>query len=44
MATVDLIAHDFFSEKMLGHPKLLWASFVAVLLGMGAMDVLAYWA
>lgn len=44
MATVDLIAHDFFSEKVLGNSKLLWGCFVAVLLGMGAMDLLAYWA
>ncbi|GAQ79869.1 Fe2+/Zn2+ regulated transporter [Klebsormidium nitens] len=44
MATVDLIAHDFFSAKVLGNPKLLWGCFLAVLLGMGTMDLLAYWA
>eukprot|EP00243_Klebsormidium_subtile_P004781 TRINITY_DN18936_c0_g1_i1.p1 TRINITY_DN18936_c0_g1~~TRINITY_DN18936_c0_g1_i1.p1 ORF type:complete len:350 (+),score=63.66 TRINITY_DN18936_c0_g1_i1:307-1356(+) len=44
MATVDLIAHDFFSARVLGKPKLLWGCFLAVLLGMGTMHLLAYWA
>lgn len=44
MATVDLIAHDFFSGTMLKSRKTLWCSYVALVLGMGCMSVIAYWA
>ncbi|XP_008439828.2 fe(2+) transport protein 1-like [Cucumis melo] len=44
MALVDLLAHDFMGPKLQANLKLhIWA-YVAVLLGVGGMSLLAKWA
>lgn len=45
MALVDLIAVDFFHNKMMSsNPWLKKASFIALTLGSTAMSILALWA
>ncbi|XP_027362759.1 fe(2+) transport protein 1-like [Abrus precatorius] len=44
MALVDLLASDFMGPKLQGRLKLQIWSYLAVLLGAGAMSVMAIWA
>lgn len=44
MALVDLLAADFMGPKLQAKPKLQMLSYLAVLLGLGGMSVMALWA
>lgn len=44
MALVDLLAADFMGPKLQAKPKLQMWSYLAVLLGLGGMSVMALWA
>lgn len=44
MALVDLLSADFMGPKLQGSIKLQVKSYIAVLLGAGAMSLMAKWA
>ncbi|KAL3715367.1 hypothetical protein ACJRO7_007146 [Eucalyptus globulus] len=44
MALVDLLAADFMSPKLQNNGRLLFGTYVALLLGAGCMSLLARWA
>ncbi|ESQ32944.1 hypothetical protein EUTSA_v10005271mg [Eutrema salsugineum] len=44
MALVDLLAHEFFGEKLQANMKLQSFAYVAVLIGLGGMSLMAKWA